>query len=321
MMPSSIQTDTVGRRNDASPLTGGDFNPDDRYFASLRTPFGPAALALRIGPIDIRLQGLSAGQADLLRDRYRPFLHRARAAGAAAPALVISLRTVEVNQFLALPKGGGEIYRMERRVSEKGFSVWSYEFAGSLDVRERTATLGLVQSEGHLFDRGLENFLRVLTAAYVLERGGLLIHAAAIVRNGRAFVFFGPSGSGKTTVTHLSPRDVILSDDLALILPGPEGYRAAGIPFGMAHHRIPQTNASFPVASLNRLVQSTEVDVEPIAGGRALAELAGSLPFVMQEPAQASRALETARRVLGSVPVRRLYFRRDESFWTVIEGV
>jgi hypothetical protein len=70
---------------------------------------------------------------------------------------------------------------------------------------------------------------------------------------------------------------------------------------------------------VNRLVQSTDVYVERIAGGRALAELGGSLPFVMQEPGQAAQALETARRVLDVVPARRLHFRRDGDFWKVIE--
>ena len=147
------------------------------------------------------------------------------------------------------------------------------------------------------------------------------MHGSGIVRGGAAYVFFGPSGSGKTTVTHLSPQDTILSDDLTLIVPSEEGYAAVGIPFGMAHHRTPQTSASFPLASLNRLEQTDqEVHAEPIEGARALAELAGSLPFVMQEKEQAARALETARRVLESVPAYRLHFRRDDAFWNVVTG-
>jgi len=110
-----------------------------------------------------------------------------------------------------------------------------------------------------LFDRGLENYLRTLTASLILDRGGLLVHSAAVVRGGRAYLFFGPSGSGKTTVTRLSPRDMVLSDDLALVLPAREGFVVAGIPFGMAHHHVPDTNDSFPLVALLRLVQSKDV--------------------------------------------------------------
>src|SRR2546422_11646120 len=68
-------------------------------------------------------------------------------------------------------------------------------------------------------------------------------------------LFRSPSGSGKTTVTHLSPGDQVLSDDLTLVVRTRGRYEAAGIPFGMAHHRVPDTSGSFPIASLNRLVQ------------------------------------------------------------------
>ena len=319
MMSATIQSEPVRGRNDPSPAAGADFNPDDRYIASLDRPFGPNWLDLKIGPIEMRLQGLSFGQAASLRERFRPFLTEVAVARDAAQDLVINFRSVEVEHFLAFPRGSGETYRMGRRGSGPRLTIWSYEFAGHLDVRNRIATLGLVRDAGHLFDRGVENFLRVLTATFVLERGGLLVHGAGIVRDGRAFVFFGPSGSGKTTITDLSPGDTILSDDLTLILPAARGYCAAGIPFGMAHHRVPQTSAAFPIASVNRLVQSTDVYVERIAGGRALAELGGSLPFVMQEPGQAAQALETARRVLDVVPAHRLHFRRDGDFWKVIE--
>src|SRR5262249_55204742 len=157
-----------------------------------------------------------------------------------------------------------------------------------------------------------------LTASFVLELGGFLLHASGIVRNGRAYVFFGPSGSGKTTVTHLSPNDVVLSDDLTLVVRTCRGYEAAGIPFGMAHHTVPHTRESCPIASFNRLVQSQEVGREPITGARALAEVASCLPFVMQESEQADRAVGALALALGEIPVYRLQFRKESSFWNVV---
>jgi len=166
----------------------------------------------------------------------------------------------------------------------------------------------------------VENFLRVLTASFILERGGLLMHASGVVRGGKAHLFFGPSGRGKTTVTLLSPDDVVLSDDLSLIIPNGDFFEATGIPFGMAHHRTPDTRDSFPIASLNSLAQSLEVSREPLTGARALAETVASLPFVMQETGQSQRALEVASRLLQVVPAYRLSFRKDPSFWAMVEG-
>ncbi len=160
-----------------------------------------------------------------------------------------------------------------------------------------------------------------MTASFILRQGGLLLHAAGVVRGGRAHIFFGPSGAGKTTVTRLSPRDVVLSDDLTLIVPGTDGAgpQAVGIPFGMAHHHVPDTNGSFPIATLNRLVQSPLVRRTEIPYSQAVAEVASSLPFVMQETGQAMLAMEIAAAILRDVPVHRLEFRRDDSFWSVVE--
>ncbi len=267
----------------------------------------------------MRFEGLSAPQCDILAERFSPFVLPEGEPGPAEADLRVGLRRAGVERFLAPRGDAAEIYRMGRRFTGGRMTLWSYEFAGWVEAQSRRAELALVEPAGSLFERGLENFLRVVTANFILDRGGLLVHGAGVVRNGEAHIFFGPSGSGKTTVTHFSPRDMVLSDDLTLVVPHPDGgYAAAGIPFGMAHHRRPATQASFRIGSFNRLVQSREVRREAIAGGRAVAEISGSLPFVMQDAAQAGRALDTVERVLRDIPAYRLFFRRDDSFWNVV---
>jgi hypothetical protein len=294
----------------------GEFRPDEGYFTSSGEAFGPRSVSLSIGPIVIGIEGLSGRQAEALGSRYHPFV----VPEATGPDVRVSLRKAGVDRFLEFRGGpGGETYRLESRLSGPRLTLWSYEFAGFIEATAHRAELALTSGEGELFDRGLENFLRVLTASFILERGGFLLHASGVVRGGKAYVFFGPSGSGKTTVTDLSPDDVVLSDDLTLVIRNGGGYEAAGIPFGLAHHRVPETRASFPVASLNRLVQSAEVRREALPGARAVAEVVGSLPFVMQETRQAARAVDVVARALELLPVWRLHFRKDGDFWAVVE--
>jgi hypothetical protein len=291
-----------------------DFNPDAEWFATRRPSFGPGALALRIGPMRFALEGLSQRQRDLLGAQYRPFLET----GPGASDLAIRLTRAGVDSFLTLKDAGSEIYRMPTRLDGGARRWWSYEFAGTLEADRRHAELALVEEEGARFQRGSENFLRALTAGFILERGGLLLHGAAVVRRGRAYVFFGPSGSGKTTVTRLSPGDLVLSDDLTLLVREDGGFRAAGIPFGMAHHHVPDTNEAFPIAGLHRLVQSREVRRDRMIGAAAMAEMIASLPFVLdgEDP---RIPMEIAARLLGEVPLWRLHFRKDDAFWSVIE--
>jgi hypothetical protein len=307
-MPVPIEPGRAGLRE--------DFLPGDDYFASLREPFGASAVPLSIGPVRLRLEGLATDQARALARRFRPFIGDGEEGG----DISITLMRAGVDRFLRPPANGTkEIYRIGSRKEGARLALWSYEFAGWLEAARRRAVLALVQRDGHLFERGLENFLRALTASFVLEEGGFLLHGSGVARGGRAYIFFGPSGSGKTTVTQLSPESRVLSDDLTLVVRFQGGYRAAGIPFGLAHHRVPETGASFPIASLNRLVQSREVRRERLGGARAVAEVTASLPFVMQEAGQAAQALEVVGRAVESLPVYRLQFRKDDSFWGLMK--
>src|SRR5262245_54264958 len=218
-----------GHRSEPMARPGVDYVPDGTFFSRVREPFGRENLSLRIGPLGILLEGLARAQADTLGSRFSPFV--VPGDQLPLPDLTVRITRAGVPAFLALPDSGSEIYRMGRRSRDDARDFWAYEFAGTLAANRREAELALVAASGPLFDRGIENFLRPLVASYVLAHGGLLLHGAGVVRGGRAFVFFGPSGSGKTTVTHLSPADLVLSDDLTLVVPAPDGFRAAGIPF------------------------------------------------------------------------------------------
>jgi len=302
---------------ESTPPERADFHPGEPYFASRRQAFGDVSLGLTIGPLRMVLSGLSPVQAERLGARFEPFV----APNDAPVHLRVRLCDAGVGAFLRPPAAGAcETYRLESRTSGGRVVLWSYEFAGWFDAGERHAAVFLVAAEGPLFDRGVENFLRVLVAYFSLDHGGFLLHGAGIVRGGEAHVFFGPSGSGKTTVCSLSPNDTVLSDDLTLIVRAGDRFEAAGIPFGLAHQRRPESRASFPISSFNRLIQAREVSREPLQGALGMAEILCSVPFVMRDPQQASRAVHVVEQALQAVPTYRLNFRKDDSFWSVVEG-
>jgi hypothetical protein len=64
----------------------------------------------------------------------------------------------------------------------------------------------------------IDGVLRILHSLILARQGGFLVHAASVVRNGRAFVFAGISGTGKTTISRLAPPDVtLLTDEISYI--------------------------------------------------------------------------------------------------------
>lgn len=164
----------------------------------------------------------------------------------------------------------------------------------------------------------VDYFLRVVYALLALHAGGLLLHAAGIVRGGRAYLFFGPSGCGKTTVARLSRSGRVLNDDLVLLLPAAKGWQAYATPFWSPSQVRPTGPAAAPIAEMFRLVQDIEVYREEISQAEALAALMASVPVVTSDPQRVYRVLDVCRHLLQTVPVARLHFRRDASFWRLV---
>jgi len=154
-----------------------------------------------------------------------------------------------------------------------------------------------------------------------LAKGGVLIHAAGVVRAGRAFVFFGPSGSGKTTTTTLSPGSRILSDDLLMISRENGGFRAASVPFRGLRTPAASSDESYPIAGLFRLIKDESDYLEELSRPQAVGQVVQSLPFVTDRPEAAPRILEVVSDLVSDIPVKKLHFRKDPGFWRVIEDV
>jgi hypothetical protein len=186
-------------------------------------------------------------------------------------------------------------------------------FRGTIDP-DRSAELAIAS---HTPARGVDYFLRVVLSALAFRSGGLLLHAAGVVRGRRAFLFFGRSGSGKTTVARNSPDDLVLNDDLVLLRPENGHWMAYGTPFTNPSQTTPAAGSA-PVAALLRLVQSPRVVLQPLTGARALAELLACVPVLNASPAP---PLERCRMLLLSIPAYDLHLRPDSSFWEVIEKI
>jgi len=225
--------------------------------------------------------------------------------------------------------GPAEFYRLIQEVQpdHETTRVWSYRFAGWFRPDEGRARVWFSDAEGWGFESSLMNFLRVVYSTLALRRGGFLLHSAAVVRKGKVYLLFGPSGSGKTTASSLSVENDatsrVLSDDLILILPGDNGEArtmAVSSPFRGCFAELPLAQESFPVAGFYRLVQDQKVFLEPLGSARGTCEVIGSLPFVTDRAEYGEKIMGAVSRALAGAPAYRLHFRKDPSFWEVLEG-
>jgi hypothetical protein len=171
----------------------------------------------------------------------------------------------------------------------------------------------------------VDYFLRVAYAILSFDTGGLMFHAAGIVRENFAHLFFGHSGAGKTTVARVSKDDVVLNDDLLILIPTStkesqfSKWFAYATPFWNPTQVAP-SNQYAPVIGLYRLVQDQEVYLEHIGPSQALAEVVSNVPVIPDDPSRIKILLQRGSKLVAELPVKLLHFLPDDSFWQVVNA-
>jgi hypothetical protein len=241
---------------------------------------------------------------DVIKDRYKGFV---------ADDTRADWR-LEMSVGAVRPHGEVDVV-VESTGAPDCFSVRRHDFVGTLDLGRRTGWVTLLEPD----EIALDSFFRVAYSLALLERGGLVLHSASLVRNDRAWVFCGPSGSGKTTIARMSADASLLSDELSIVRVTERGAVAHGTPFWGDLARGGD-NVSVEVAGVYLLRQGPSHAVEPLAPGRALAALLPNVVFFARDSRLCRRLLSIAGALVETAPCATLTFRRDPGFWEVLDA-
>jgi hypothetical protein len=246
-------------------------------------------LELSIGCIPLRLHVSDARIFSEARERYRAF-----GAEQAQPF------SIYVRDFF--PENGRNpdfAYDFEaQHASLRAFSAES-EFTGAKNAY------------------ALDSLLRILLSWILLRHAGFLLHAATVLRNGRAYVFTGGSGAGKSTVAALSPAGSVWTDEISLLKREKGEWRAYGTPF-WGEFRAAGSNSSAPVAGIFGLRQAAENRAEALRPIGLLRNILPHVLFFSGEVAASQRLLEILSQAVKEIPGYSLAFRKDETFWEAL---
>ncbi len=239
---------------------------------------------------------------EIMRERYRDFPARP------AVNFTADIQWVGKERSSSLLDTQTDFQAGVLHFSAPGFQGWINEKHGNGELR--------LSSAQPVED--IDYYLRVVLALLTHATGGVLMHTAAIVRDGRAHLFFGHSGSGKTTACRVSAaRYTILNDDLILLLPQNGGWTAHGTPFWNPT-QIKPSNRSAPVTGMYLLVQAPQVSIHKLAQGQATAALISNIPVIPQDTFRSHQLLDILSKIQKVIPVYELHFLPDNSFWEVI---
>ena len=155
---------------------------------------------------------------------------------------------------------------------------------------------------------------------FLLEQGGVVLHASYILHRGRSLLFSAPSGTGKSTQAALWARlrgAEIVNGDRALLRAREGCFQAHGICFSGTSGIC--GNRSAPLSALVVLGQAERSTCRRLGGLDAFRALLPQCAYRTWNPQDVAAATDTLSRLIGETPVLRLDCLPDESAVKALE--
>lgn len=288
---------------------------------NLAPAWGTHTIGLNLPGAPIRVSGLSASQSECLSENYRDYLS-VNGNTASPEMLECRVHRFDGGQPLseeAMTRDGQYAPLKTRSATDSSFELRGLNFSAwvATSYAHGPSHLGVAYEHELAQPIVFENFLRVLIAHRALALGGVILHSAGLVYDGKAYIFCGRSNAGKTTLTRKAHERgaKVLSDDINLVLPSQGSYHAHAVPFtGEFGRTIQHADAgnSYPVAGIILLRQSDVLRLEPISAAGAVSALLVGCPFVNMDEQESSALFDAVTGLVSTLPVIALHNRRED---------
>lgn len=182
------------------------------------------------------------------------------------------------------------------------------ESCGSADITIQSNWKALQASQPHLSDEDAE-YLTTGGSFYrqLLRFNGMMLHASAVVRDGKAYLFTAPCGTGKSTHTQLwlenFPDAFILNDDKPALRLENEKFYAYGTPWSGKTAR--NRNVRVELGGICVLGRGAENRITRYSGSTALHDILEQT-VRPRDPMLMGKLLDILDRLLMLVPVWKL---------------
>lgn len=295
---------------------------------SVEFPWGTYKLQLKLPATSVQLTGLSETQLISLQNNYSHFITKKKIASSRdnIECSVYRLKRMPLLSACELTQDGQYTPRQIRQDYVLHLTGINFKARISQHQEFSQASLGVVNESELAKTSVIENFLRIYVAHHTLQQRGLVLHSAGLVFDGQAYIFSGHSNAGKTTLTRKAYKHGarVLSDDINLLLPSKEGYRAHAVPFTGEFGRTLDHSGgqdAYPVAGIILLEQGEKLMTQTVTISDAVATLLTGCPFVNTDAEESSRLFDAVINLVAELPVIRLISRRQDDVGDIMAAV
>ena len=150
---------------------------------------------------------------------------------------------------------------------------------------------------------------------------GMLLHASAVVKDKRAFLFLGPSGAGKSTAASLSGKYRVIGDDVVAVKRNGASYSVFPTPWKQAPFTKGAERVRAEVKAFFFIRKSSRISFKPVRPEEALKRmLYGHIHFLCYTRRPLLDAIfDTASGFASAIPAYDMGFTRDDDFWPELE--
>ncbi len=261
-------------------------------------------LDVRVGNIAITAR-MPEGFLDVLAPRYEGFLAKAGDFDF----------TVEAARDTELDLGQYPNITVRSEQGARVHYVFRWDFIARIDTIRNYACILIAPIGTNLC---VDSILRIATAFIAVDKGGFLLHSAAIQSGQEAFVFAGMSGAGKSTVAKVSmERERVLTDEMTLVERRADGaYAVWGTPFwGELQMSVNETCPLRALLILNKSDANAVVDI-PFA--ERITRFMKIIMFFGKDEESFNKIVNATMAFMEAVPVKQLDFLPEHSLWEVI---
>jgi hypothetical protein len=194
--------------------------------------------------------------------------------------------------------------------------VTSCIFSGYVNLKEKKAEISIQIDPEYVYI-----CLRFITALFLPETKGLLIHASSIVHDDTAYLFIGKSNAGKTTMTDLSPDKNILCDDFSIVMNINGKFTVFPSPFwGTLTVDGNNDGRSYPLKAMYLLYQSDENFIRPFSSWlHKIHALHPQILVFANLPQHSKKVFDLENELIEKTKMSKLHFSLDGLVWRCIE--